>query len=161
MMNQTILKALIVDDEPLAHMIILEYIKDVSFIEIVGQCNLATEAITFLQNQFDELRKVAEQTDTSFIGAVNAQEKKQINGLKNLEKRLLKAEKRRLEDLVSRITAIQNQLLPNGGLEERQRNFSEYYLEYGPKFILRIKNELKFCLRQSGNYQIIKELLTL
>ena len=50
-MSQTTLKALIIDDEPLAHMVILEYVKDVSFIEIVGQCNLATEAIAFLQNQ--------------------------------------------------------------------------------------------------------------
>ena len=50
-MSQTTLKALIIDDEPLAHMVILEYVKDVSFIEIVGQCNLATEAIVFLQNQ--------------------------------------------------------------------------------------------------------------
>ena len=102
-----------------------------------------SDKISFLQNQFDDLRKVAGQTDSSFIGAVNAQEKKQINGLKKLEKRLLKAEKRRLQDLVTRITTIQNQLLPNGGLEERQRNFSEYYLEYGPEFIRRIKNDLK------------------
>lgn len=50
-MNTTPLKALIIDDEPLAHMVILEYVKDVSFIEIVGQCNLATEAISVLQNQ--------------------------------------------------------------------------------------------------------------
>ncbi len=54
-MNQTPLKALIIDDEPLAHMVILEYVKDVSFIEIVGQCNLATEAISFLQNQAVDL----------------------------------------------------------------------------------------------------------
>ena len=50
-MNPTPLKALIIDDEPLAHMVILEYVKDVPFIEIVGQCNLATEAISILQNQ--------------------------------------------------------------------------------------------------------------
>lgn len=50
-MNQPTLKALIIDDEPLAHLVILEYVKDVSFIEVVGQCNLATEAISFLQNQ--------------------------------------------------------------------------------------------------------------
>ena len=102
-----------------------------------------SDKITFLQNQFDALRNVAGQTDPSFIGAVNAQEKKQINGLRNLEKRLLKAEKRRLQELVSRITKLQNELLPNGGLEERQRNFSEYYLEYGPDFLQRIKNGLK------------------
>ena len=50
-MSPTTLKALIIDDEPLAHRVILEYVKDVSFIEIVGQCNLATEAISFLQDQ--------------------------------------------------------------------------------------------------------------
>lgn len=50
-MNPTTLKALIIDDEPLAHTVILEYVKDISFIEVVGQCNLATEAITILQNQ--------------------------------------------------------------------------------------------------------------
>ncbi len=50
-MSAATLKALIIDDEPLAHMVILEYVKDVSFIEIVGQCNLATEAISILQNQ--------------------------------------------------------------------------------------------------------------
>ena len=45
------LKALIIDDEPLAHKVILEYAKDVSFIEIVGQCYLATEALTLMKSQ--------------------------------------------------------------------------------------------------------------
>lgn len=45
------LRCLIIDDEPLAHKIILEYAKDVSFLEIVGQCHLATEALSLLNNQ--------------------------------------------------------------------------------------------------------------
>ena len=49
------LNALIIDDEPLAHKVILEYAKDVSFLEIVGQCHLATEAYAFLQNQSVDL----------------------------------------------------------------------------------------------------------
>ena len=44
------LKALIVDDEPLAHKVILEYVKDVPFLEISGQCHLATEALSLLQS---------------------------------------------------------------------------------------------------------------
>jgi bacillithiol biosynthesis cysteine-adding enzyme BshC len=96
-----------------------------------------------LKNQFAKLKETAQQTDVSFIGAVNAQEKKQLNGLDNLEKRLLRAEKRRQEDLVNRITEIKNQLFPNQSLEERQRNFSEYYLEYGDSFITALKNNLK------------------
>ena len=47
----TKLRALIIDDEPLAHRVILEYAKDVPFIEITGQCYLATEALSVLNTQ--------------------------------------------------------------------------------------------------------------
>ncbi|WP_299670963.1 bacillithiol biosynthesis cysteine-adding enzyme BshC [uncultured Polaribacter sp.] len=99
--------------------------------------------INFLENQFSDLKEVAKKTDVSFINAVNAQERKQIKGLENLQKRLLKAEKRRQKDLVDRITELQNAIVPNQSLEERQRNFSEYYLEYGSSFIEALKKSLK------------------
>ena len=101
------------------------------------------DAKTILEQQFYMLRRVANETDESFVGAVNAQEKKQLNGLDNLEKRLLRAEKRKQKDLVDRITALKLQLFPNESLEERQRNFSEYYLEYGNDFIESLKSTLK------------------
>ena len=97
----------------------------------------------FLKKQFSSLKEVAVKTDVSFLNAVNAQERKQIKGLENLEKRLLKAEKKRQKDLVDRITKLQNEILPNKSLEERQRNFSEYYLEYGHQFIQVLKEQLK------------------
>ena len=97
----------------------------------------------FLKKQFLELKEVATKTDVTFLNAVNAQERKQIKGLENLEKRLLKAEKKRQNDLIERITKLQNSLLPNQSLEERQRNFSEYYLEYGNTFIKTLKTVLK------------------
>jgi DNA-binding LytR/AlgR family response regulator len=46
-----ILKALIIDDEPLAHEVILAYAKEVEFIEIVDQCYSATQAIHKLNDQ--------------------------------------------------------------------------------------------------------------
>lgn len=101
------------------------------------------EKIQFLKNQFKTLKEVAIKTDVSFENAVNAQERKQIKGLENLKKRLLIAEKRRQKDLVNRITALQNELLPNQSLEERQRNFSEYYLEFGTSYIKALKGALK------------------
>ncbi|MCL7763746.1 bacillithiol biosynthesis cysteine-adding enzyme BshC [Polaribacter sp. Z014] len=101
------------------------------------------EKIQFLENQFIELKEVAKQTDVSFVNAVNAQERKQIKGLENLRKRLLKAEKKRQNDLVDRITQLQNEILPNQSLEERQRNFSEYYLAYGSSFVKALKGALK------------------
>ena len=63
------------------------------------------------------------------------QEKKQLNGLLNLEKRLLKAQKRKLSDVVERIILLQNELFPNKSLEERTRNFSEPYLILGKDLI--------------------------
>ncbi|MGB8376513.1 MAG: bacillithiol biosynthesis BshC, partial [Salegentibacter sp.] len=52
-----------------------------------------------------------------------------------LEKRLLKAQKRKLGDEVSRIASLQNELFPNRSLQERQTNFSEIYAEYGEELI--------------------------
>ena len=88
-----------------------------------------------LVKQFKQLYEIAEKTDSTFLKAVKAQEVKQIKGLAHLEKRLLKAQKRKLEDEVSRIAALQASLFPNGGLQERHHNFSEFYLDYGEELI--------------------------
>ncbi|WP_375239007.1 bacillithiol biosynthesis cysteine-adding enzyme BshC [Aurantibacter sp.] len=88
-----------------------------------------------LEKQFKDLYKIAKQTDVSFVGAVAAQEQKQTKGLERLEKRLLKAQKRKLKSEVERIIDLQNQLFPNQSLQERQANFSEFYLEYGETLI--------------------------
>ncbi|WP_418263472.1 bacillithiol biosynthesis cysteine-adding enzyme BshC [Flavobacterium faecale] len=96
-----------------------------------------------LQKQFKDLFEIAEQTDKSFVGAVKAQEKKQIKGLEKLEKRLLKAQKRKLKDQLERATDLQNELFPNHGLQERQNNFSEFYLAEGNHLISKLQHNLK------------------
>ena len=96
-----------------------------------------------LQQQFEALYEVAAKTDSSFLGAVKAQEVKQLQGLEKLEARLLKAQKRKLEEEVKRITRLQNELFPNKGLQERQVNFSEFYLEYGEELLEELKRDLK------------------
>jgi len=96
-----------------------------------------------LKEQFKDLYILAEQTDASFFGAVAAQEKKQLKGLANLEKRLLKAEKRKLKEKLISFTTLQNELFPNQSLQERNANFSELYLEYGTELIPLLKKELK------------------
>lgn len=96
-----------------------------------------------LQQQFEALYALAEATDKSFKGAVAAQERKQIKGLENLEKRLLKAQKRKLNDHLERVKEIQNELFPNHSLQERNMNFSEFYLEYGNTFISKLISELQ------------------
>ena len=96
----------------------------------------------FLQKQFEDLYKLAEKTDRSFLGAVKAQEVKQLKGLDTLEKRLLKAQKRKLGSELDRITFLQDELFPKGSLQERFNNFSEIYLEFGDQFIDSVKENL-------------------
>ena len=96
-----------------------------------------------LKKQFEDLYELAELTDKSFLGAVKAQEVKQLNGIENLEKRLLKAQKKKLKDHVIRMCELQNELFPNQTLQERSLNFSELYQEYGADLIPKIKGALK------------------
>lgn len=91
-----------------------------------------------LEHQFDQLSQVVSKTHKSFAGAVKAQEAKQKKGLENLEKRLLKAEKKQHQQELDRIIALQNQLFPNQSLQERKDNFSEFYSQYGEVFIKRL-----------------------
>lgn len=86
---------------------------------------------TQLVEQFAHLYQLAKQTDPSFLGAVQAQERKQTKGLENLEKRLLKAQRKKLVDHVKRITELQQQLFPMGDLQERKVNFAEFILKHG------------------------------
>lgn len=97
---------------------------------------------TQLQKQFDTLKAAVSKTDKSFAGAVNAQEKKQIKGLENLEKRLVKANKKYFSEQLNHIISLQNELFPNQSLQERQNNFAEYYSEYGGLFFEKLFEEL-------------------
>ncbi len=101
-----------------------------------------------LKNMFQDLKELSNRTDRSFLGAVKAQEKKQINGIDKLEKRLLKAQKRKLADIVERITILQNELFPNYSLQERNSNFSEFYSEHGSRI-----NDILFKSLQPLNQQ--------
>ncbi|MCF6133526.1 bacillithiol biosynthesis cysteine-adding enzyme BshC [Flavobacterium wongokense] len=101
-----------------------------------------SEQKEFLKQQFEKLQEIAKQTDKSFLGAVNAQQTKQIKGLDNLEKRLLKAEKRVHAEKLELILLLQNQLFPNQGLQERKANFSEFYLDASTTLIEKLLQQL-------------------
>jgi len=113
-------------------------VKEISDIKIDFSKQKAT-----LKKMFTDLKTLSNKTDKSFIGAVNAQEHKQIKGFDKLEKRLLKAQKRKYIELTNRIIDVQNQLFPKNSLQERHHNFSEIYLEIGNDFIPLLVKHLK------------------
>lgn len=88
-----------------------------------------------LEQIFKELEEKAIQTDSSFSKMVQAQRKKQLEGLSKMKARLTKAEKRRHAERVERIEILYTELFPNGNLQERISNFSAFYLEYGVDFV--------------------------
>jgi len=128
--------------------LVVKMTKDLSEIDI----DFSTQKI-HLQQQFKALYELAEKTDQSFKGAVAAQEMKQIKGLEHLEKRLLKAQKRNLKDVLDRAIFLQNELFPGQSLQERNANFSEVYMEFGDTLIHKLKAQLNPL---QGEFLIIK-----
>jgi bacillithiol biosynthesis cysteine-adding enzyme bshC len=96
---------------------------------------------TVLQKQFTDLYLLAQQTDVTFEKAVKAQEAKQLKGLDQLEKRLLKAQKRKYSEELDHTVHLQNQLFPNALLQERFANFTDFYLQKGEKLIPELVND--------------------
>lgn len=96
-----------------------------------------------ISSNFIKLYKVAHKTDKSFMGALKAQEAKQLKGLMHLEKRFIKAQKIKHKDEIERIKALKDVLFPNNSLQEREINFSEFYKDYGEDFINILKSNLK------------------
>lgn len=82
-----------------------------------------------LEKNFAYLEGLVSKTDASFEGSVRAQRQKQFKGIDHLEKRLLQAQKRKLKDQLDRLVVLYESLFPGEGLQERQLNFSEFYLE--------------------------------
>jgi len=95
-----------------------------------------------LNKQCKDLHALAQETDASFMGAVAAQERKQIKGLEHLEKRLLKAQKRKHQEEIRRLTDLHASLFPNGKLQERYDNFAPYYVQTKGELVEQLIQEL-------------------
>jgi len=71
-------------------------------------------------------------TLSSSTEAVKARLQRAIN---NLEKKLIRAEKRNYSDSLKRIDNLKESLFPQGGLQERIENFGLFYASDGKEFI--------------------------
>lgn len=101
-----------------------------------------TEQKDHLIKQFAQLYDLAKKTDASFLGAVGAQEKKQLKGLARLEQRLLRAEKRKHAADIERLIALRQWIFPDGVLQERKENMSWAYQYLGADFLSHLKTHI-------------------
>ena len=113
--------------------------KDYVFKNKVKELSSISLDLQFLKNkldlQFEYLEKIVSETDSSFEGAVKAQKVKQYKGIDNLQKRLLKAQKKKYNDQIEKLELLYNLLFPNNNLQERSGNFFDYYIQFGYNFI--------------------------
>ena len=95
-----------------------------------------------LKNQFKLLDSIVAKTDSSFLGSVNAQKKKQFNGIDKLEKRLLKAQRRKMSLIENDLNNLYNEIYPDDIFQERKLNFIDIYLRYGDTFFKSLFNNI-------------------
>lgn len=87
------------------------------------------------------IREHLSQADRSLEGAALAEEKRALNGLMRLEKKLLRAAKRKESDVIRQMNEVVRTVLPNG-LQERRDNFMPWYAQEGPAFFDRLLEAL-------------------
>jgi bacillithiol biosynthesis cysteine-adding enzyme BshC len=78
-------------------------------------------------------------TDPTLKGTVEAELQKALNGLKNIESRLLRSEKQKQETSINQLKKLKDKLFPEGNLQERYDNMAPYYLKYGKGMIAELK----------------------
>jgi bacillithiol synthase len=84
---------------------------------------------------YTELKSIATNVDPTLVRHVSALEAATLNKLIILEKKLLKAEKRKFMDHQRQLHAIKQALFPKNSLQERVENFLPYYAKWGPQFL--------------------------
>ena len=113
----------------------LELLKEKSYLEIV----------------FNLLSEKADTIDPTIVPMIRGEEKKLLNVLDKIQKRMIKTEKQKNQDLENQLTTIQNKLFPNASMQERIENFSSIYCNLGKEFL----NQLKLNLHPLSDEVIV------
>ena len=90
---------------------------------------------TEAEKLYETLKKQAVAIDTTLEKHVEALRTQSLYRLQELEKKMLRAEKRKFTDQQRQIHSIKENLFPKNGLQERIDNFMYYYAKWGKDFI--------------------------
>lgn len=94
-----------------------------------------SDAKELLKQAITTMGEKAEQIDFTLKASAKAEEQRITNAITNLEKKMMRAEKKNHKQLVNWIDEIFDAVYPKNSLQERKENFSQYYLEYGDDWI--------------------------
>lgn len=84
---------------------------------------------------FGKIKLRTHKIDASLAASTDAVKARLKKAMNNLEKKLLKADKRNHEDALIQIERVKDKLFPSGGLQERSENFATLYIRYGDDLV--------------------------
>ena len=87
------------------------------------------------EDLYDEITRLAAGVDITLHNHVTALKTKAVKRLQELEKKMLRAEKRKFETEQRKIQKIKEALFPGNNLQERAENMSLFYAKYGKSLI--------------------------
>lgn len=86
------------------------------------------EEVGLAETLFEKIKGKSSEVDKSLIAWVDGEYNKLKKTLNNIEKRLKKAEEKKLETEIKQLLSLKEKLFPNGILQERYDNFLSFYL---------------------------------
>ncbi len=92
---------------------------------------------------FDQMKLQNIKIDPTLGPSTEAIKKRLEHAVFNLEKKLVKAEKRNYETRLNQIDQIKTELFPGGSLQERNENFGLFYVKHGSNFIEQLVQHFK------------------
>lgn len=92
-------------------------------------------SLSELEKLYESFKKQAAAVDTTLEKHVDALKSKTVYRLQELEKKMLRAEKRKFSDQQRQIQSIRTHLFPGNGLQERNENISYYFAKFGREII--------------------------
>jgi uncharacterized protein YllA (UPF0747 family) len=95
-------------------------------------------SLTQMEQLYELFKKQAGQVDVTLSKHVDALKVNAVHRLHELEKKMLRAEKRKFSDHQRQIHTIKSKLFPGDGLQERYDNMLYYYAKWGKEFIRKL-----------------------
>ncbi|MEI6949365.1 bacillithiol biosynthesis cysteine-adding enzyme BshC [Paraflavisolibacter sp. H34] len=100
-----------------------------------------------VEELYKSLLQIATAVDTTLQQHISSLKAKTLKQLTNLEKKLLRAERKKGAAEFNQVAKIRQELFPRNGLQERAENFSSFYARHGRDFFDALY-DASLCLEQ-------------
>jgi len=111
-------------------------------------------SLTELEKMYESFKKQATAVDSTLEKHVEALKLRTVHRLQELEKKMLRAEKRKFTDQQRQINSIKEHVFPGNGLQERHENIGYYYAKWGRDFIHKL---YEYSLNLEQEFVILHE----